>query len=61
MIIKLLNSGLKVAALLILVASLSGCNSRSVYGSIGVSSGYSSHGSSGARMHGSISIGGRIR
>lgn len=50
--------------------TLTGCDpsKASVYGSIGVSSGYSSYyGSygrgynSGPRMHGSISIGGRIR
>ena len=46
-----------------LCVSLSGCSDPQVYGSIGVSSGYSSYGgyNSGPRMRGSISVGGRIR
>ena len=49
------------------VLSLSGCDDPQVYGSVGVSSGYSSYGhyggryNSGPRMHGSIRVGGRIR
>jgi hypothetical protein len=56
---------------LLVVASLtlvlSSCDNANVYGSIGISSGYSSYNnshrgySSGPRMRGSISIGGRIR
>ena len=65
--IKWLKPVLKLASLLIVAAYLSSCSntSTSVYGSVGVSSGYSSHGfnnhRSGRRMHGSISVGGRIR
>ena len=48
-----------------LSASLAGCDDPQVYGSVGVSSGYSSYGgyggyNSGPRMRGSISVGGRI-
>jgi hypothetical protein len=57
---RFLKTVLQLAALLVIAASLSSCNKPSVYGSIGVSSGYSSYGG-GPRMHGSISIGGRIR
>jgi len=46
-------------------AGLGGCDDPQVYGSIGVSSGYSSWGGArhggGPRVGGSISIGGRIR
>ncbi len=65
--IKLLKIVLKLASLLIVVAYLSSCSNQSVYGSVGVSTGYSSHGfnhhrhGSGRRMHGSMSVGGRIR
>jgi len=63
--IKWLKPVLKLASLLIVVAYLSSCSNKSVYGSVGVSTGYSSHGfnnhGSGRRMHGSISVGGRIR
>jgi hypothetical protein len=45
--------------LAVLTTSLSSCNDPQVYGSIGVSS-YGKMGGSG-RVHGSISIGGRIR
>ncbi len=52
----------KVLLILGLSASLTGCDDPQVYGSVGVSSGYSSYGgSSGPRMRGSISVGGRIR
>ena len=48
----------------ILVASaalaLGGCEDPQVYGSIGVSSGYSSYGGWGNGMRTSISVGGRI-
>jgi hypothetical protein len=59
----ILQAGLMVVAML----SLSGCDDPQVYGSVGVSSGYSSYGhyggryNSGPRMRGSISVGGRIR
>ena len=43
----------------IVLINLSGCDDPQVYGSIGVSSGFGSYG--GSRMHGSISVGGRIR
>ncbi len=57
---------LKVVVVLLLTMSLTGCDDPQVYGSVGVSSGYSSYGGygrygSGQRMHGSIRIGGRIR
>jgi hypothetical protein len=62
---KWLKSVLKLASLLLVVVYLSSCSNKSVYGSVGVSTGYSSHGfnhhGSGRRMHGSISVGGRIR
>lgn len=53
---------LKLTAVLTLAAGLAGCDDPQVYGSVGVSSGYSSWGgyNSGPRMHGSVSIGGRI-
>jgi hypothetical protein len=59
----------KAAKLITLVAIcsvLASCDDPQVYGSVGVSSGYSSYGgygryNSGPRMHGSISVGGRIR
>jgi hypothetical protein len=60
---RILQSGCMVIAML----SLSGCNEPHVYGSVGVSSGYSSYGhyggryNSGPRMHGNIRVGGRIR
>jgi len=55
----------KLLILLLLLGSLSGCDDPQVYGSVGVSSGYSSYGgygryNSGPRMRGSISVGGRI-
>lgn len=55
---------LLVASLVACSGALVGCSGEpKVYGSIGVSSGYSSyHGrSSGPRVRGSVSIGGRIR
>ena len=50
-----------LAILLVIGASLSACSNTSVYGSVGVSTGFNNHGSSNRRMHGSISVGGRIR
>jgi hypothetical protein len=53
--------------LTVLFAGLSGCEDPQVYGSVGVSSGYSSYYgggygryNSGPRMRGSIGVGGRI-
>ena len=53
---------LRLAAVALLAASLGGCDDPQVYGSIGVSSGYSSWGGGygGSRVGGSVSIGGRI-
>ena len=51
---------LKLVLALCLMTLLSGCDPQ-VYGSIGVSSGFGSYHGSGGRMHGSISVGGRIR
>lgn len=50
-------------AVLALGFALSGCQDPQVYGSIGVSSGYSRYGGGwgGSGVHTSISIGGRIR
>jgi hypothetical protein len=62
---KLLVRAVKLLLIIGLSASLTGCDDPQVYGSVGVSSGYSSYGgygryNSGPRMHGSISVGGRI-
>jgi hypothetical protein len=57
---KLARTFAGAVLLLLVAASLSSCKNASVYGSIGVSSGFSSYGG-GPRMHGSISIGGRMR
>jgi len=63
----------RIAGIIVLLASLTGCDDPQVYGSIGVSSGYSSYGHGygpgygrgyggwGNGMHTSISVGGRIR
>jgi hypothetical protein len=63
--VKISKSILKIAMLLIIVSGLSACQNASVYGSVGVGTGYSSGGfnsyHSGSRMRGSISVGGRIR
>ena len=62
--IKWLITGLKVALPLVVVLGLAGCDNTNVYGSVGVgvsSSGFNGHGSNNRRMHGSISVGGRIR
>ena len=45
----------------LLLACLGGCDDPHVYGSIGVSSGWGSHGAWGSGVHTSISVGGRIR
>jgi hypothetical protein len=64
-IIRVLLRGLSVVAVAAIMASLSGCDDPQVYGSVGVSSGYSSYGhyrggyNRGVRS--SISVGGRIR
>ncbi|MBT4523112.1 MAG: hypothetical protein HOC23_24175 [Halieaceae bacterium] len=61
---RLLAKAIGVLGMILLVASLSGCSDPQVYGSVGVSSGYSSYGhhrggwNSGVRT--SISVGGRI-
>ena len=51
----------RLALVVVMALGVAGCDPQ-VYGSIGVSSGYSSWGGydSGPRMHGSVSIGGRI-
>ena len=56
---KRVGRWLRLAAVLLLAGSVTGCDPQ-VYGSIGVSSGYSSWGGSGPNVGGSISIGGRI-
>jgi len=61
--VKWIKPVLKLASLLIIAISLSSCDNASVYGSVGVgvsSSGFNNH-NSGRRMHGSISVGGRVR
>lgn len=63
MCFKWIKPVLKLTSLLIIAISLSSCNNSSVYGSVGVgysSSGFNNH-SSGRRMRGSISVGGRVR
>lgn len=52
----------RLAVLALLASSIAGCDDPQVYGSVGVSSGYSSWGgyNSGPRMRGSVSVGGRI-
>jgi len=57
---------IKVLLIIGLCVSLTGCDDPQVYGSVGISSGYSSYGGYGRgggspRMRGSISVGGRIR
>jgi hypothetical protein len=64
-----MKSWIRVLRLMLIIglsSFLTGCDDPQVYGSVGVSSGYSSYGgygryNSGPRMHGSISVGGRIR
>ncbi len=50
---------IRLAALVIVCSALTGCEAPQVYGSVGVSS-WGGYNSSGPRMNGSISIGGRI-
>jgi hypothetical protein len=62
----LLSRMIRMLLIIGLCVSLAGCDDPQVYGTVGVSSGYSSYGgsgryNSGPRMHGSISVGGRIR
>ena len=58
---------LKVLLMSAVLVSLSGCDDPQVYGSVGVSSGYSNYNNYGRRGHGapgvrtSVSVGGRIR
>jgi len=56
------NRWVRFAVIAIVASLLSGCDDPQVYGSIGVSSGYGGYGRYGSspRMHGSISVGGRI-
>lgn len=60
--IQTITRWLKLAIIVVLAGSVAGCDDPQVYGSIGVSSGYSSWGGygSGSRVGGSISVGGRI-
>ena len=56
--------GILARALLVaaLALSLSGCDDPQVYGSVGISTGFGSHGGwGGSRVHTSVSVGGRIR
>ena len=61
--IAALTKALVASALFLTMGSLSGCSDPQVYGSVGISSGYSSWGGRGYgnRVHTSISVGGRIR
>ena len=54
---------LRWALLALALSVLAGCDDPNVYGSVGVSTGFSSGhwGGSGTRVHTSISVGGRIR
>ncbi|GAB3285214.1 hypothetical protein GCM10027297_27120 [Parahaliea aestuarii] len=60
---KVLLKVCRLAALSVLVLGLSACSDPHVYGSIGISTGYSSwgHGGWGGGIGTSISVGGRIR
>jgi hypothetical protein len=60
---KTFRKCLAVTTLLMVCATLPGCGNPQVYGTIGISSGYSNHGGRGGwnpRVHTSISVGGRI-
>ncbi|MCZ6890205.1 MAG: hypothetical protein O7H39_17090 [Gammaproteobacteria bacterium] len=62
---KFIGRIIKLAIAMGVLLPLSGCDDPQVYGSIGVSSGYSAYpynryGYGGSRMHGSIAVGGRI-
>ena len=56
---------LRATLLAAVIASLYGCDDPQIYGSVGVSSGYSNYGYGrggwGSGVHTSISVGGRIR
>jgi hypothetical protein len=54
---------LRWSLLAVALSALGGCDDPQVYGSVGVSTGFSSGhwGGSGSRVHTSISVGGRIR
>ncbi|MEP0203876.1 MAG: hypothetical protein ABJ084_12825 [Halioglobus sp.] len=70
---KQLYSVFRIVGVTFILATLTGCDDPQVYGSIGVSSGYSNYGHGyghgygrgyggwGSGMHTSISVGGRIR
>jgi hypothetical protein len=60
--ISFVTRWIRLAGIALLASTLAGCDDPQVYGSIGVSSGYSSYGGygSGPRMRGGISVGGRI-
>ncbi len=58
---KRVLQALRWAGLALLLGCLGGCDDPQVYGSIGVSSGWGSHGGWGSGVHTSISVGGRIR
>jgi hypothetical protein len=63
-----MKSWIRVLRLMLIIglsSFLTGCDDPQVYGSVGVSSGYSSYGgygryNSGPHMHGSMRVGGRI-
>ena len=60
---KSVKRWLKLISVALIACTLSGCDDPQVYGSVGVSSGYGGYGGGygSPRMHGSISVGGRIR
>ena len=66
---RLLAKSFSLFSLLAAMALLSGCDDPQVYGSVGISSGYSTYhgyrggyrGGYGNGVHTSISVGGRIR
>ena len=60
---KIFRKWLSLVILLMACATLPGCSNPQVYGSIGISSGYSKYGGHGgwnSGVHTSISVGGRI-
>ena len=66
---KQLFAVVRIAGITVIFAVLAGCDDPHVYGSVGMSSGYSNYGHGYGRgyggygngMHTSISVGGRIR
>ena len=60
--IAIVTRWIRLAGVALLASTLVGCDDPQVYGSIGVSSGYGGYGgySSGPRMRGGVSVGGRI-